>query len=341
MFKKILAPTDGSEVSERIAAWTASMARPLGAEVVLLTVIDPRKVTSPGRVPVEAVGEEVRVRAGGGPGQQAAARRSPVDLTEVHAGPAELAPAVGTQVIERVVVLAERYLDAAAKQLSQTGIKVSAKVDVGPPAERIVKNAAELGADMISMATQRESAIARGILGSVTDRVIRSAPVPVLAVHPKGGPSYGVDGPIPRTVFVPLDGSSLSASAVPVGIQLAKALGAEVEFISVLWRYFGAEWPDQGWEGPGFKSPEYRHRVLDYVDQFVDQAKKEGVIARARTAYGSPAQRIIEETEAVEGGMLVMTPRGASGFERWALGSVTDKVIRSSGHPVLVIPPGA
>ncbi|MSQ09250.1 MAG: universal stress protein [Dehalococcoidia bacterium] len=37
--------------------------------------------------------------------------------------------------------------------------------------------------------------------------------------------------------------------------------------------------------------------------------------------------------------MIVMSTHGAGGFKRWVIGSVTDKVVRSSGVPVLVLQP--
>ncbi len=83
---------------------------------------------------------------------------------------------------------------------------------------------------------------------------------------------------------------------------------------------------------------EEREEVFRYLSAFVERARGEGVEATARAAVGSAAACIVESIENQPGGMVAMSTHGASGFKRWVVGSVTDKVIRSSGHPVLVLP---
>ena len=76
-----------------------------------------------------------------------------------------------------------------------------------------------------------------------------------------------------------------------------------------------------------------------YLKPFVDQARARGVEATAHAALGSPVDRILEALGESEGPLVVMSSHGRSGVRRWFLGSVTDKVMRTSGHPVLVVPP--
>ena len=56
-------------------------------------------------------------------------------------------------------------------------------------------------------------------------------------------------------------------------------------------------------------------------------------------AEGSPAKEIVRHAEALPADLLVMGTHGRSGFERLFLGSVTDKVLRSTQVPVLTVPP--
>jgi nucleotide-binding universal stress UspA family protein len=106
-----------------------------------------------------------------------------------------------------------------------------------------------------------------------------------------------------------------------------------------VWRYYGVGWPEKEWSQAEHGAPAARDEIFRYLDKFVETAKSHGVTAHARALFGGPASRIIEESGAVEGALIVMSTRGASGFARWALGSIADKVVRSSGHPVLVVPP--
>ncbi|HUW12521.1 MAG TPA: universal stress protein [Anaerolineae bacterium] len=58
--------------------------------------------------------------------------------------------------------------------------------------------------------------------------------------------------------------------------------------------------------------------------------------------FGRPAERIIEHATKEQVDLIAMSTHGRSGFSRWMLGSVADKVLRGVMLPVLVVrPPGA
>ncbi len=80
---------------------------------------------------------------------------------------------------------AEGYVGDIAKDLRNVATTTSGAVRVGPPA-RMILDALEQGKyDYVFMATHGRSGLQRAMLGSVTDRVIRGAQVPVVAIHPK------------------------------------------------------------------------------------------------------------------------------------------------------------
>ena len=123
------------------------------------------------------------------------------------------------------------YLESQADQIKAGGLEVACTTAVGLPAEMILKVASERGADLIAMATHRESAIARGIIGSVTDNVLRNSPIPVLAINPDS--ELATNGEI-SSVIVPLDGSELAEKSIPVALEIAKACDAEVLFVQAI-----------------------------------------------------------------------------------------------------------
>lgn len=73
-----------------------------------------------------------------------------------------------------------RYLEALTA--SVVGIPVELAVRFGGPAEEIVAEALESGAEVIAMATHRRTGLRRFTEGSVAERVVRTAPIPVLLV---------------------------------------------------------------------------------------------------------------------------------------------------------------
>jgi nucleotide-binding universal stress UspA family protein len=77
------------------------------------------------------------------------------------------------------------YLDEVADRLERRGCRVSTTVLVSAsPAHAILEQARPEAADCIAMATRGASGVKRLVLGSVTDKVVRGADVPVLALHP-------------------------------------------------------------------------------------------------------------------------------------------------------------
>jgi nucleotide-binding universal stress UspA family protein len=77
------------------------------------------------------------------------------------------------------------YLDEVADRLERRGCRVSTTVVVSEtPAQAILDQGRPEATDCIAMATRGASGVRRLVLGSVTDKVVRGADVPVLALHP-------------------------------------------------------------------------------------------------------------------------------------------------------------
>jgi nucleotide-binding universal stress UspA family protein len=78
---------------------------------------------------------------------------------------------------------ADAQLAALADAAKQKGHELQTHRADGNPADRIVHEAERLGADLIVMGTHGRSGLDRLMLGSVADRVLRTAHVPVLTVR--------------------------------------------------------------------------------------------------------------------------------------------------------------
>jgi nucleotide-binding universal stress UspA family protein len=79
------------------------------------------------------------------------------------------------------------YLDKAGETLRNRGAVVHTRVSTGNAAEEILKTADEINANLIAMSTHGRSGLSRLAFGSVTDKVLRSAKVPVLTVRAAEG----------------------------------------------------------------------------------------------------------------------------------------------------------
>ncbi len=236
---------------------------------------------------------------------------------------------------------AAKYLEHKAAPLREMGLSVSPKVESGSAADTILSVAKDIGADVIAMATHRGSAIARGILGSVTDRVMRASELPVLAVYPESGQSSAKQSWTPSTVIVPLDGSELAEQSVSAAIEIAESCGAELIFVrAVRLPSYAVSGPGAEFYGQDYGVSSNREGAEEYLSQFVEMAKSKGISASAHAALGNPAARLIEESNNVPDAMIVITSHGRGGMRRMVLGSVADKIVRASHHPVLVLKHG-
>jgi nucleotide-binding universal stress UspA family protein len=114
-------------------------------------------------------------------------------LTVVHVYEATASALAGTApaVAERTWpggVRARRALDGVVDRLRARGLRADGSVRFGMVADQIFDAALERGADLIVMGTGRRRGLARVWYGSVAERVVRGATVPVLAVPGAGAP---------------------------------------------------------------------------------------------------------------------------------------------------------
>jgi nucleotide-binding universal stress UspA family protein len=80
------------------------------------------------------------------------------------------------------------YLNQAGEGLRSKGAMVNIRVKTGGNAgEKILEVAEEIKPDMIAMSTHGRSGLSRFVFGSITDKVLRGANVPVLAVRASEG----------------------------------------------------------------------------------------------------------------------------------------------------------
>jgi len=75
----------------------------------------------------------------------------------------------------------------------------------------------------------------------------------------------------------------------------------------------------------------------EYLERLAGDARKQGVAARKATVEGRPNAAILQFAEANRVDLIVICTRGRSGFSRWLMGSVADRVVRGATVPVLLV----
>ncbi len=162
-----MVPLDGTELAEGILPYVSQLSKGLGMELVLLAVVDPDAVEIPDRLaPVDSSGTIGRLESIGFPQMVVESESTTSTLVRETGQPH------ATQLFDRAESSARSRLSEVAKRLAADGVQAEAEVAIGNPAEQIVDTARRYDCDLIAMSTHGRNALGRGILGSVTDKVI-------------------------------------------------------------------------------------------------------------------------------------------------------------------------
>src|SRR5581483_700715 len=127
---------------------------------------------------------------------------------------------------------AQEALDAVAASLAASGVSAVTRVVDGQAETAILEATADEDVSVIVMSTHGRRGVGRFIYGSVTDTVLRHAPVPVVTVPPHGLERWPTDERI--KILVPLDGSELAASVLRPACELADVLGGSLLLLTLV-----------------------------------------------------------------------------------------------------------
>jgi nucleotide-binding universal stress UspA family protein len=270
----------------------------------------------------------------------------PVELMEVLdiAGMASHVAAEKARRLDTVVTEGERSSEQYLKKIASSfsGVNVGCTVERGRPEDVIVEKAAADKTTLIAMATHGRSGMSRWLLGSIAEKVLRAATNPLLLV--RASEEALTEGEaVLRSIIVPLDGSELAESVLPTAVKFARLLNVGM----VLFRAY--ELPASAYYGRENYLPNYeelknrvKEQAQDYLDKRIEAIKAEGVQRVSSVLIeGSGPNEIIDYARKTPNALITMCTHGRSGVKRWVLGSVTEKVVRHSGDPVLVMRGGA
>jgi nucleotide-binding universal stress UspA family protein len=294
--QRLVVPLDGSEVAEAALPYAEELAGALGASLHLITVVE----------------------------------REPGGLFA-------LAPEIREQLAQGQLEGVTEYLATIARGLRSRGVVTdteTVETIAGHATEEILAAADRIAASMVVLATHGRGGLERLFLGSVADKVMRSAHQPTLLISPHE------DVPVRqaiqlRRIAVPLDGSPLAEAALAPAARLAAAAGARlvllrVQPLPVITTMAYAYVPDLG-----AIEAELEHLAQQYLAEIQGRLPA-GVVADLAVLRGVPTATLAEYLQENAIDLVVMTTHGRGGVRRLALGSTADRLVRL-GLPVLLI----
>jgi nucleotide-binding universal stress UspA family protein len=129
-----------------------------------------------------------------------------------------------------------------------------------------------------------------------------------------------------KRILIATDGKDYTKNAIDYGIELAKNTQAKLYVIYVM----------------AASSAELKKECEEATGYVADRAQVEGMVIGLEVGrdyiIGYPVEEIIKYAEKYSVDLIVMGTSRKSGLNRFLLGSVTEKVVRSSKIPVLVVP---
>ena len=314
MYSKVIVPLDGSELAEQAVPYAQLVARGLSIPIELVEAFDvlPPAVHSHGSMyALDKMLEEARQRSG-------------------------------------------HYLAGVEEALRTDGYAAASATLPGAPHQAIADRADADPNALIVMSTHGRGGVTRWAMGSVADKVLHTVPNPMLIV--RSGTSGAASSEIAAgseiaigTVLVPLDGSDLAETSLEHAVNLAVAVGAGVALAQVTHtreyyrRHLTGPRAAMGPSPAGWVNDLMRtdaEAATDYLAgvqrRLTAQRPDAGEIDIRHLRHESPAQAIIDQA-ADHKTLVVMTTHGRSGIGRMLMGSVTDRVVRHSNAPVLVV----
>jgi len=129
-----------------------------------------------------------------------------------------------------------------------------------------------------------------------------------------------------KRILVPLDGSARAEKAIPVAARIARALGGSVILLRV------ATAPVD--TGKYSTTSEFVEEAVDadldevtsYLQNIAGSGELAGIPTEVKTTIGAIAPTILSAAQSYHASLIVMCSHGYTGFQRWVLGSVADKV---------------
>lgn len=143
-------------------------------------------------------------------------------------------------------------------------------------------------------------------------------------------------------ILVPTDGSDVAETAVDHAVDLAERYGTTVHALYVVDIDavnfgLGTEQVDRVRQGKFGEMTELEERATAATGVVADAARERGVEVVEEIRVGRPHRIIADYADATDVDLVVMGSHGRAGVERVLLGSVTERFLRSTDRPVLVV----
>jgi nucleotide-binding universal stress UspA family protein len=298
MLHRIVLPLDGSQLSQAALPLTRTLAERTGAGVTLVSVIDPPR--------------DFYIA----PQDSSSTRLRPKDVE--HLADEE--------------IRLQNYLDQVATTFE--GVRVSTDVRLGNAAEEIIEAAEAAPGSAIVMASHGRSGIGRLLLGSVTTRVVQATRLPVFVIRASEDSRAEYGKQKVDHVAIALDGSELAERALD---QAYGIFGNNVRYTLI--RIVEPITAGQSFSSEMVANYEREAREIadEYLSERAQMLTQKGASVSADVRVTQPAAGITQIAGEFGADVIAMSTHGRSGFGRFLMGSVAERVLHDADRPVMMV----
>jgi nucleotide-binding universal stress UspA family protein len=239
------------------------------------------------------------------------------------------------------------YLHAIQKQVQD---RLSVPVTIcnvdGEISSVVCEQADSLRANWVVMTTHGRGPMGRFWLGSVTDDLVRSLPIPLILVHPHDQATDLAKEETIQNILITLDGTPLAEHVLESAVTLGKAVGAEFTLLRVISPVYPVTLPAEPaiiggaamdiMERVETLHVELRKEANHYLDAVAERLRTQGLKVHTRVMIEEQPDVAILDNAKPPIDMIAIETHGRGGLSRLLMGSVADKVIRGSKLPILV-----
>jgi nucleotide-binding universal stress UspA family protein len=225
-----------------------------------------------------------------------------------------------------------RYAEKALAELANgVDVECNTIVGKGSPADEISRMASEQKADVVVTATHGRSGFKRLLIGSVTEKLLRTLSCPMLILHAReqaaAGPT-GLGSNI-KKVLVGCDFSPDSTLAIDYGVNLAQSFQAELHLSHVI--------KPSLYTATLQESKDLRGRLSQQLERLAPEGRRGGRTVHTVVLEGEPYLELMNYARQQDIDMIVLGIRGHTLWEKLLVGSTTDRLVRHTRVPVLAV----
>lgn len=230
-----------------------------------------------------------------------------------------------TEDYDEIEATMKERLNHVAKEHVDEQFLDESVISVGNAAHAIAEEGKSY--DMIVMSTHGRTGFSRFFLGSVAEKVLRIAHVPVMVVD-KESKINDIE-----RILVTTDFSENSHAAFPIAKSIANAADAKVELLNVL------SYDPQHDEKPDEGKISLRNKRLEILSKEELHEIGDRLTTKVLVSTDTPHEAILKHNQENPADLIIMATVGRTGIEYLMMGSTTANVVRHVKSPVLSVNP--